>query len=759
MAKQSVRAEINSFIKGLITEASPLNFPPDASLDEQNFEANRSGIRERRLGMDFEDDFSLIDLEISPEVLSTLAFSSFYWESAGGEAENKFIVVQIGNLLKVFDSTAPSISLNGFKGDIPLTTLSTTVKVSFTAVDGNLIVASGEDFVTVIKYNADTEVFTTEIGRLKVRDLWGVEVVGSQYETDVKYRAATAPTEHIYNLRNQSWAIPRRGQGSGSQNPIDILDYYFDRLGVYPSNSEVVWSGMTFRGDVSPPAEIFASNIIRETLGADNLAPKGHFIIDLLRRGESRLEAVTANQSTFPELVYPVTSLKEDRTVGGPKVVAEYAGRVWFGGFGGRVVDGDARSPDLSSYVAFSQLVNNTQDIFKCYQEGDPSSRDTSDLVDTDGGYIRISGAYGIQYMASLGKELIVLSTNGVWSVMGTDNSGFTATSYQSKKLSSFGCISASSVVLEGDNLFYWSEDGINVITRNQYGDLVVQNITQETIQTFFERITSDQKVDVIASYDPFDRRIRWLFRLDEKTIELVFDLSLTAFFINRIFDIEGEHIKIISMVRGEQISRGQLTVDVVLGGDPVEVGVDQVQITLGDIRTGVQASRYITIVKDISTSYLTFSLYKNAQFRDWFSFDNQGIDAKAFLLTGSVTGGDSALHKQMPYLIMHFIRTEEGVFENEPINQSSCLVRTQWDWANSSNSGKWQPFFQAYRYRRPYFISGPSDPYDNGLETTVTKNKIRGRGRAFSVYMETEEFKDCRIIGWVLDVNGNQKV
>ena len=35
MVKPSKRVEVNNFVKGLITEASPLNFPANASLDEE----------------------------------------------------------------------------------------------------------------------------------------------------------------------------------------------------------------------------------------------------------------------------------------------------------------------------------------------------------------------------------------------------------------------------------------------------------------------------------------------------------------------------------------------------------------------------------------------------------------------------------------------------------------------------------------------------------------------------------------------------
>jgi hypothetical protein len=104
----------------------------------------------------------------------------------------------------------------------------------------------------------------------------------------------------------------------------------------------------------------------------------------------------------------------------------------------------------------------------------------------------------------------------------------------------------------------------------------------------------------------------------------------------------------------------------------------------------------------------------------------------------------------------MHFLRTENGVSLGIPTNPSSCLIRSMWDWANTSNSHKWSKLFQAYRYRKAYIPISELDTFDNGFETIKTKNKLRGRGNAFSLHMETEPLHDCRILGWVLTANAN---
>lgn len=754
MVKNSQRAEINTFVQGIITEASPLNFPPNATVDEQNFEATRYGLRERRFGIDIELGGALVDLGITMEDFNTREYSTFVWENVAGDFEKEFLVIQIGNKLEFFNIRTGSISSEGYINSLEIVEYPSTVIFSFTSVDGNLIVASGRDTVCVVQF--DGTGFTYELESIKVRDLWGVEVAGTQYETDVLYRDDVEDSRHIYNLRNQSFGTSKRTPQGADYDPIRS---YRNTLSLFPSNSEVLWTGMNFNGSSSSPSERFEPNLMKDVFGADTLASKGYFIIDLLKRGASRLAQVQANQSKFPALIYPISTLPEDRTPNGATVVAEFAGRVWFGGFGGEVIGGDRRSPDLSSYVAFSQIVNSPNDIFKCYQQGDPSSRDSSDIIDTDGGFIRISGASSIVQMVSTGRELIVLCKNGVWAISGSANEPFTATSYEAKKLSSFGCVSARSVVLEGDRIFYWGEAGIYVIQRDQFGDLVVSNITQDTIKSYYEDIPSVERERVSSVYDPYERKIRWLFTDSQmRKIELILDTELGAFYKNRIYLPEDGSYSIISSFKGSPFLRGITENEVVVGGDLVVVDGDSVIVSREENRSGTRSIRYVVVVDEGEQAKLSFALFRNPSFIDFPSHAGGGTDAYAFMLTGAITAGESGLHKQVPYLIAHMVKTESGVINEEPANQSSCIIRSQWDWATSPNSGKWGDAFQAYRYRRPYFVSNTADAYDNGFETVVTKNKIRGRGRAFSFFLETEPTKDCRILGWAIDVNGNSK-
>ena len=65
MAQAEINREYLTFVKGLITEASALSFPENASIDEDNFVLNRDGSRQRRLGFDYEESAVHTDTSIA----------------------------------------------------------------------------------------------------------------------------------------------------------------------------------------------------------------------------------------------------------------------------------------------------------------------------------------------------------------------------------------------------------------------------------------------------------------------------------------------------------------------------------------------------------------------------------------------------------------------------------------------------------------------------------------------------------------------
>ncbi len=756
MTKKSVKAEVATFVKGLITEASPLNFPENASLSEENFELLRTGVRQRRLGMDYESNHYLEYISPISDFIKEYS-STYVWEDVIGVVDQDFLVVQTGSFLKFFNLAFKDLSQEGYVGSTSLPAFTTGSPVSFTTVDGKLSVVYGSQYIVLITYFPETNVFGLEAGTLKVRDLWGVDYAPA--DEDIYYRPPqSAPDSHFYNLYNQSWGVPRRIAGSPEKTFSDPIGYFSAFYTELPSYSETVWTAIGISSG-STPYESMRANAWSELIGSQPHAAKGYFIIDALRRGGGRTLAIERNKERYPEMYLSTYAANADITPGGCTVIAEFAGRVFYAGFSGEVIDGDSKSPDLSGYILFSQLVNSSSDVFKCYQEGDPTSREGSDIVDTDGGFVRVSGVSQIKGMIVSGSSLVILAGNGIWELSGGSDYGFSAANYKISKISNFGVVSTASVVRVGETILYWGYNGIYSIARNRYGMLEVSSTTDDTIQTFYGEISDLEKKNSKGVYDDLSKTVRWLyynssvFGENPWVMELVLDTRIPAYYVYKIYNKPNTLLKDVFTVPSAQFT--QVSDSVVVGVDIVVAGSDFVITPRMERLPTKTTVKYLvgeTIAGIPNNAYITFSEYSEGTFRDWGV-----IDAKAHLLTGAITAGDSSVDKQVPYVTVHMYRTENSVDSNlVPLNPSSCLLRSQWEWSNSPNSNKWSSFQQVYRYRRGYSVNSPSDPYDTGFELITTKNKLRGQGRAVSLYFETEEGKDCRIVGWNININGN---
>ena len=164
--KKSARAELNNLVKGIITEASPVNFPSGATRDEQNFELNKDGTRDRRLGMDYETGYQLRLFGVP----NTVAFNTFRWKSPGGIANKEFLVTQVGAFIYFYDNTKDAISPHLEIG-YEIGSADSNNRFSFASVGKYLVVATGkkelvgfayEDGV-VTKFDKNTHKFTIKL--------------------------------------------------------------------------------------------------------------------------------------------------------------------------------------------------------------------------------------------------------------------------------------------------------------------------------------------------------------------------------------------------------------------------------------------------------------------------------------------------------------------------------------------------------------------------------------------------------------------
>src|SRR5512139_3378324 len=159
MAAKAER-QINSFIKGLITESSPLTFPENASLDEDNFVLNRDGSRSRRLGIEYEEDYVLHSLGTS-----TVDRISFHeWKISGGDSSVSIGVVRVYNKLWFMNMLNRSPSTAMLNGGLSLTIpFLLNSEIDTTVINNAFIIVSADlPYPVRLSYNKETNTVTQE---------------------------------------------------------------------------------------------------------------------------------------------------------------------------------------------------------------------------------------------------------------------------------------------------------------------------------------------------------------------------------------------------------------------------------------------------------------------------------------------------------------------------------------------------------------------------------------------------------------------
>jgi len=729
-----------SFTKGLITEASPLTYPENASIDEENFVLNRNGSRSRRLGLDYEGGYALTSTGFTASSLATGKQSFHKWDMPGGDTTVAIGVVRILDKLWFLDllTSAPSDNLLNGGSSITLAGLG-DADIETSTINNKLIIVSEDlTYPILLSYNSSTDTVTQSTITVEVRDIWGVDD-----NLLVNQRPTTLTVKHKYNLRNQGWS-PTVQTTTGA----DAIDRTFTQLAVYPSNADQ-WVTGKITNPSSADFEKYDGTTLQRNSTSNYQVAKGSYIIDAFNRGVER----EGNSG--------ITGLPLDKETGAFSTVASYAGRIFYSGVNSAISGGDSRSPNYSGYVFFTSIITGDDKLGVCYQEADPTDSNINDLVTTDGGTIQIPEATQIVKIVSSQASLLVFADNGVWEVYG-DTGGFIATSFQTSKVSTNGVKNPKSIVNVNGNFVYWSKAGIYLLTPDpSSGRFTAKSISLTTIQSLFLDIPTVGKNYCKGFFDEKENRVRWLYNdsdnydtsnyINKYNKELILDLTLEAFYVNSFSSLASNSPYIADYIEIPGYSVGNQDTNVL-------VATDEVIITAGDavlITASVIASRssqfsFLTIR---GTSF-TVSKFSNKKFTDWETAGSgTGANYLSYLITGYELFGDVMRNKQIPYIFFYFNRTEDGFTDIGSSlaidNPSSCLVQAQWNWADSVNSGKWGNQFQAYRLLRNYIPSGSGDPFDYGDSVIVTKNKLRGSGKTISLKIQSEAGKDMQILGW----------
>jgi len=732
MPRQAASKTYNTYVAGLVTEATPLTYPENAVSDALNCIFNRQGNVSRRLGIDYESGYSATSESIANALWETQAIQAMEWTNVGGDGGLTFIVIQVDDTLYYFDAGSDPMSdgMKSFTTDLsafaaPAATDVGTEQVITDSGKGYFFISGKKLKPFYVSYDSDTDSITnTEIG-IQIRDFDGVDD-----SLEIDEEIATLSTEHNYNLRNQGWVSP----GGSVADPIST---YKSSQGKYPGNNKQWWVAKNSSNDFDPAelSKIFYGN---------TLAPRGHYILDPFNKDRDNVSGLSG--------------LDTVTTDNRPGCVSFFAGRAWYGG---------PIESTLSGHIFFSQIIEDEAKIGRCYQEADPTSEEISDLIDTDGGVIVIPEAGNIIRLFVTGSSILVYADNGLWEVSG-GSGGFTPTDYSVSKVSSIGIVGAKTLVdIEGAPI-WWSDRGIYTLGRNQVTDrLEAQSLTEKTIQSFYdEDIPAGSKRYAQGSYDAVTRKVTYLYNVDGNTTTdryqytevLDFDTTLGAFYPSRVESLDTDSPYVTGIFTLPSLFTVTQTADVVdsSGANVVDSSSDQVtaeqQVTGG----GQTSTMFMTAIPGVTNTEWTFSLLNNNSFYDWETSDGTGKIFDSYFETGYLLEGDIINFREAVYVHTFLRRTETGYVSDgsggyDLVNPSGCYMQAKWDYADHSNSSKWGRSQQCYRILQGYDKTPDSLDFDNGFPVTMTRNKVRGKGRSLHLRFEAEDGKDFDLYGWSL--------
>lgn len=143
-----------------------------------------------------------------------------------------------------------------------------------------------------------------------------------------------------------------------------------------------------------------------------------------------------------------------------------------------------------------------------------------------------------------------------------------------------------------------------------------------------------------------------------------------------------------------------------------------------------------------------TFADFIDPGFHDWTQDGSSGANYVSYLTTYYTIAGymtphftpayDSMLWMYSPYI---YVFMENGASQDT----ESCLMTTAWDWASSPLSHKWSRQVETYRFRQDFNVS-------------VSKNKVRGKGKTLQLMFSSTEGKDFQLTGWGIWYVKNQR-
>ena len=719
MPQNLTQRTVNQLIRGLITEAGELGFPENASVDELNCVLNRDGSRSRRKGIAYETSNVLSSFNVN----SNNAFSYGFWRNPAGRSDLLFLVIQHGQTLSFYSLTSKPYSANEKTFSVNLNTFVAGAKVVYsyrvdlTSINGTLVVASEAINTFYVSYDAGADTITSTAISFVVRDFdWQ-----STYTTlDQSIASGSVTDKRKYDTYNAGW--------SGDKGSKALVLYLAATTSVYGGGT-VPTTGATAISQYPPLTNPWY--IGKNSTGDFSVVEweKIQSTSSLTGNGLFKLNFFSKDRATVSGLAgYPVETETNRFTT-----VESHAGRIWYSGLG---------TGKNSGVILYSQVFESIKSdvasefIGQCMQRNDPTSEDFSDLLESDGGVIRIPDAFNIQKIYSYGEHLFVFADNGVWVVGGSDRK-FSPTGYFVNKVSQIGMLNKYSFVVAEGAPLWWSKNGIHTMTFDETSGVPTeQNISISTVQTLWDGISPKSKAGVVATYDYVNKRVYWAYPENDDTAilrlrrVLVLDIELKAFYP---WLLANNNTAMVGCFFTEPYNNTDSSWT--SGG-------------LGDTEANL-----VTIIKAPPGS-ISFGGFTDSTF---FDFTTASYDS--YVETGYDFIGDLLLKKNAPYVTVYCRSTEDGFTGDETIgytaiDASSLFMRAYWDFKTTNATSQ-----QVYRVK-PFALVNPADLTNNQQDRTVVTSrlKVRGRGRSMRLRFESEANKNFIFLGYSVLAGVNDK-
>ena len=795
MARNVAQAVENNFVRGLITEASGLNFPENACVETDNCHFDLTGEVRRRLGIDFEqsNDTKAIDR-------TNAAINTYLWKNVGGNGNVSIWVVQVGDTLYFYlVSAGLSLSAGELATTVDLTTYMPAGAPSPETLECQFATGNGYLFVThptldsiYVTYNATTQAVTATEITLYIRDFVGI----AEANVAVDLRSGTLTDAHNYNLGNQGWSFssydvetsatsltPAAGStvftvdasgpwvagdsvyiwSESSMNDDDGLHYFVGDVTSYSGTTltiDVGSFGPLVSGGAKTDWKITnAPDHIVQFESAVKKYPSNADIWwdykdanDQFSPGKT-IATVNRGSTPAPKGHYILQLYDQQRdTVSGisglTDVTTSYYRAAACAFFAGRIFYAGIPYGAYGSNIYFSQILqqDSTKEFGYCYQAADPTNEYLFDLLPNDGGVITIPEAGTVHKLWSMQGGLIVFASNGIWQISGSTGTGFTANDYSVRQLSSIRILSATSFVDIHGFPAFWAAEGIYLLQPDSVGSgVVVKSLTDETILTYYNEIPANCKKQARGYFDLVTKKAQWLFRdEDPGSVEEIYEYNNILIFNARtaafnpwsvtVTDVSIHGIVVLDSIAGslEQSTVIRDNLDTVVS-DAAETVVSLAITTGGSVSTR-PSFKYLVSYDDSGTKF-TVAEEHDDQYVDWYSFDDTGVDYESYFISGYKVHGKAQNKFQSNYIYI-FSKAVPSVYNFMAI----------WDYATSGDTGSW---------------SSVAHVTVTDTEYSVKRNrlKIRGEGLALQFKVTSESGEPFNLIGWSSWETGNASI